>query len=325
VRCRSRATNVAALRKSFVTRRAAPAVVISGLKRLPEWIRRFQSTLRDLARRDLAPAANAIEPTSVTDRSSYLDLCAAASSDPSVFENFRRHPVYVDALEHVTYEQGREYINAIRRIRPDLLKKWVDAARGNDAYGSPVTFDYPGFGQLSPVTLRYLKVLADLETIFGDLTNRDIVEIGVGYGGQCRLIVERWAIRSYTLIDLGSPLDLARTYLSQFGLGQPGGPVRFRSSGDETTQESDVLISNYAFSELARSEQERYADLMIKNARGGYMTCNFVSATRGINSMNRDELQALRAGARWMPEEPLTYVGNAILVWGSADKPATPS
>ena len=261
-------------------------------------------------------AAAETDRTSITDQQDYLEFCSVAASDAAEFEAFRRSPVYVDALEHVTYQQGMAYAEVIRRDNPQLLGSWLETARANDLYGSPVTFDYPGLGRVSPVTLRYLKVLSDLEKHFGDLTDKDIIEIGVGYGGQCRLIVSRWPVRSYTLVDLEPALALASSYLSRFGLDSPKGVVRMRSDEDADLQASDLCISNYAFSELARRVQERYADAIVGHARAGYLTCNFVSDEWGIKSMDPEELRALHRGARWLREEPLTHPRNAILVWG---------
>jgi hypothetical protein len=46
--------------------------------------------------------------SSVTDRVSYVDFCALAAADDHVFESFRREPVYVNMLEHVTEDQGAD-------------------------------------------------------------------------------------------------------------------------------------------------------------------------------------------------------------------------
>lgn len=261
-------------------------------------------------------------PTSITDLPDYLAFCRAATSDPEVFATFRRQPVYVAALEHVTYEQGQACIDVIRRDNPELLLAPLDAARANDRVGSPTVFDYESLGQISPVTLRYLKIMSDLERCFGDLSGKDIIEIGVGYGGQCRVILSRWNVRSYTLVDLEPALALARAYLERFHLTGADGPVRFRPSGDQMEQASDLCISNYAFSELAQPVQEQYVKSILSRAGAGYLVCNFVSKDWSITSMDRDELAGLHRDALWLPEEPLTHPSNAVLVWGMKDRPA---
>ena len=66
---------------------------------------------------------------------------------------------------------------------------------------------------VSPTTLRYLKVANDLETLFSSLDGLRICEIGVGYGGQCRVLDAMFAVKSYTLVDLRPVLELASVSL----------------------------------------------------------------------------------------------------------------
>ena len=257
--------------------------------------------------------------TSITDQERYLDICTLAASDPSVFARFRRETAYLEVLDHVTESEGADYLKVLRRESSDLLREHLGVFRANDLYGSPNTYHYPEIGYLSPTTLRYIKVLSELERHFGDLTGKRIVEIGVGYGGQCRLIASYWRVRSYTLIDLDPALDLARVYLGKFVKSDPAilDPLEFLNPDAEFEGPYDLCISNYAFTELSRKVQERYVDGVIRCSRSGYMTCNFISQGFGINSMSPEELITLHSGSEWLPEEPLTHPDNRILVWGT--------
>jgi hypothetical protein len=156
-------------------------------------------------------------------------------------------------------------------------------------------------------------VLSDLERLFGDLSGKRIVEIGVGYGGQARLVLEQWAVQSYTLVELEPVLRLARRYLTSSGTYRS---LIFLPPALVATADYDLCLSNYAFSELTRDVQDLYARSLVTSASRGYLTCNFISGVHGIDSWSRDELSQLHAGAHWLPEEPLTFEGNAILVWG---------
>ena len=84
----------------------------------------------------------------------------------------------------------------------------MDAFKSNDKYGSPFVFDYPGVENISPTTLRYIKVLSDLKKHFGPLDGMNICEIGVGYGGQCRIINSMYRPSTYTLVDIRPALRL---------------------------------------------------------------------------------------------------------------------
>jgi hypothetical protein len=253
--------------------------------------------------------------SSLSDRRDYRSFCEQAAADDSAFATFRREPVYVEILEHVTRDQGAAYIDVILRDNPDLLTDSPGWYHANDTLGSPRLYEYETTGPVSPVTLRYLKVLSDLRRLFDDLSNLDIVEIGVGYGSQCRLVTQYWPVSSYTLIDIPPALNLARRYLTTLGTDAP---LRFESPDAIQAQPYDLCISNYAFSELARPVQQAYADSVVSSSERGYMTCNFISEIYKLESMSRSDLLSLHAGTRWIEEEPMTNPKNAILVWGAS-------
>lgn len=283
--------------------------------RLGGSLTRAQRTLGETTARLRRTAPRTLR-TSITDEGAYLALCTRAAADATIFDGFRREPVYVQTLEHVTEQQGAEYLRVIQRDSPHLLTEFLDLCRTNDRFGSPTTYEYPGIGVISPVTLRYLKVVSDLERHFGDLTDKRVIEIGVGYGGQCSLVAQRWRIDRYVLVDLEPALALARRYLTELGVveGLDFTPPESLLAGDH-----DLCISNYAFSELTRDVQDRYARLAASSSSRGYLTCNFISDLHGLDSWSRDELEHLHTGAHWLPEEPITYQGNQILVWGDGD------
>jgi hypothetical protein len=259
--------------------------------------------------------ATAGRRTSISDARAYRRFCRLAAADPSVFATFRSAKVYREVLEHVDFDQGLKYLEVINRDSPHLLHDWIAEFRRNDVFGSPKTFEYPATGAISPTTLRYIKVLSDLERLFGDLSRWRVAEIGVGYAGQCRLIKAYWDVDSYALIDLEPTLELARTYLEHFGRDALQGTT-FHPEGRGMEDIYDLCISNYAFTELARPVQQAYIATVVGKSRAGYMTCNFISEDWGIESMTADELLALHPAARWLPEEPKTHRANRILVWG---------
>jgi len=50
--------------------------------------------------------------------------------------------------------------------------------------------------------------------LFGLLDDAKIVEIGGGYGGQCKIIYDCFEPISYLMIDLGELLKLQEKYLN---------------------------------------------------------------------------------------------------------------
>ena len=110
----------------------------------------------------------------------YETFCKNVSSDDEAFKTFKSNPDLVYMLEHVTYEQGLGYLEEIKRQQPQLLNH-IECFATNDSLGTPKMFWYGEINMnISPTTLRYVKVLADLISHFGSLSMLDIVEIGIG-------------------------------------------------------------------------------------------------------------------------------------------------
>lgn len=241
------------------------------------------------------------------DYSAYLNVCREAVTNEEVFKDFKRHPDYTPILEHVSFLQGMEYLLEIERGFPYLLnhiKKFVT----NDHIGNPRTYHTKEIEiNISPTTLRYIKVLADLMNLFGRLDTMNIVEIGVGYGGQCKIINDITEFGSYTLVDLPEVLALANKFLDRQGVKN----VILKNPSDDMGA-YDLCISNYAFTEIGRAYQNIYAEKIIKHSSRGYITCNFLGQG---GRMNKDEIFALRPGGRFLPEKPLTAEGNIIYTW----------
>jgi hypothetical protein len=114
----------------------------------------------------------------------YTETCRLAASDNKYFDTFKSNPSYNIILEHVTYEQGLSYLYEIEKT--DVIMSQIDRFKENDILGGTKLYDYSyrDVGLISPSTLRYVKVLCDLYSLFSNLDNFNICEIGGGYGGQ---------------------------------------------------------------------------------------------------------------------------------------------
>jgi hypothetical protein len=250
--------------------------------------------------------------TSITDHDAYTSFCARAASDDRVFARFKREPVYREVLEHVTCERGAGYLERLASDSPELVELF-DRFRANDRLGSPQTCAYGQYGRFSPTTLRYVKVLSDLQRLFGRLDGMRIVEIGCGYGGQCFVVHAAASPAAYTLVDLAECSSLQQKYLERLGVSGARF-VRADELADEAA-EYDLAISNYAFSELRRDVQEQYLERILQHTPRGYVTCNWISPPE-FRSFSREELLEAIPGATFLPELPRTAEANAILVWG---------
>lgn len=240
----------------------------------------------------------------------YLDVCQIASISENVFNGFKRNPNYTWVLEHVSHSQGADYYNQIKEAGGVVFDN-LKIFEKNDALGNPYQFEYGG-AVLSPTTMRYIKVLSDLVCLFGGLDYLNIVEIGVGYGGQCKLINDLFKPSSYTLVDLPEVLSLSDKYLSKCNV-----PHTLRNATDASIIKYDLCISNYAFTEISREYQDFYADYIIKYSDSGYITCNFFGQRGGDGAMSKEDIFSLKSNYTLLPEKPLTAPQNIIYTWSS--------
>ena len=183
----------------------------------------------------------------------------------------------------------------------------------NDSIGDPHTVIYDDLGTISPTTLRYTKVLADLSFLFGPLDGMRICEIGVGYGGQCRLISALHKVELYRLVDLPSVLSLSKRYLEHFNINPS---VEFTRPDELVPEHYDLVISNYAFSELRREVQNFYLANILRHSNRGYMTCNQITP-ESFGSLSPGEISEAIKSSTIIPELPQTPPKNCLVVWGT--------
>ena len=217
-------------------------------------------------------------------------------------------------LDHVSLEQGRAYLSYIAGSYPQLLSaEKIKIVKEIDSLGNPLSFSFPRYGNFSPTILRYIKVLGDLENYFGDIREFVIAEIGVGFGGQSLILNRLAGVDSYVLYDLPPVMNLASRFISENAENFP--IVKIDGRGPRC-ERADLLISNYAFSELSREIQVSYIENVILKANRGYITWNSLSF-RQLDGFSVAELLRLIPGADVRPEYPLTSPDNLIIVWGN--------
>jgi putative sugar O-methyltransferase len=252
---------------------------------------------------------------SVSDSGEWVPLVAKAARDFSVFSKFKSDPIYRKVLEHVTPEQGEKYLAIIEHQSPEFLEQFY-RFKINDLIGTPIMHSYPGIGLISPTTLRYIKVASDLQKYFGFDIGKKIVEIGVGYGGQCLVNDQVFKVKEHHLYDLPPVLNLVERYLEAHVLNCAYmSSTLNQNSGDERY---DLAISNYAFSELPSRVQSKYIEKILVNASKGYLTMNSGLETSAFTTdkLSIDELRRKLPPFEIFDEQPLTYPHNYIIVWG---------
>ena len=144
-------------------------------------------------------------------------------------------------------------------------------------------------GMISPSTLRYIKVLADIKNNFETADQLDICEIGIGYGGQCRIINAYFKPATYCLVDIQPALALTKRFLDNYILHST---LTYKTMNELGQRDYDLVLSNYAFTELPRTIQDIYLNKVILNSKRGYITYNEITPNE-FDSYKSGELVAM--------------------------------
>ncbi len=230
------------------------------------------------------------------------------------FDNFKQDASYQMVLEHVSEQEGEDYLKIVSARDDGLLEKALSTVLQSDAIGNPTKYRYEGYDiPLSPTTIRYLKVASDLKALFGENLG-NVVEIGCGYGGQAYVNDQLLEVELATLFDLPVVNKLIERYLDALLLD---GAYKTQVINQAQPKDFDLVISNYAFSELPAILQDAYIKKILSRSARGYLTMN--SGLSGARSAGKLSLAAL---SEKLPpfevykEEPLTAPYNYLIVWG---------
>ena len=251
-----------------------------------------------------------------SDNGIYPELALKAANDPNTFSVFRRCRRYTEILEHVSAEQGESYLNIITDEYGWSPKEVLDAIAPLQQIGQPVLKKIRGLPEsISTTALRYLKVALDIKASRGSKLGH-VVEIGCGYGGQAVILDRVAEIKSYTFIDLWQVNALIQRFIEASPLSCNYNLSTLRQGG-RSRESWDLVISNYAFSELPNALQQSYLTKIIKRSNHGYMTMNsgMDGYFGGMQHMSIKELQNALPNSSIQEERPLTYSKNYILTW----------
>ena len=204
----------------------------------------------------------------------YLKVCEESSKNQEKFNNFKQEPLYKPILEHISKEESDLFISEMKNVH-SITEDELSLFKENDIYGNPEIQKYGFFGEISPSTIRHIKNTLDIRDYFGnDIKN--IVEIGGGYGGLCKTMQVLFDFDNYILIDLPEVNMLSKKYLSNFEI-LLNKVDQYSPDQISSIENTDLVISNYAFSECDMKLQKFYYDKIIANAKCFYMVYNNIA------------------------------------------------
>jgi hypothetical protein len=242
--------------------------------------------------------------------SKYIECIDKAIAHETLFNQFRSNLDYTWVVETVNKPNGLVCLNEVQKNTPELLTHLPKFCT-SEKQGGPEVCYYEDFDiYISPTTCRYIKILSDMVMRFGSLDGLDIVEVGGGYGGQCKIIHDMFKPKSYTIVDINSALRLAVKFLERFKV-----KIIPRAVTDDTIVPYDLFISNYAFTEFDKPYQHFYDKHILQPSRMGYMICNFIGQ-RTEPAYSITDIIKLKADGKAFPEVPNSGK-NIVYVWGT--------
>jgi hypothetical protein len=213
----------------------------------------------------------------------YVRAAEEASQNEELFNGFKQNPEYTIVLEHLHFDQGKQYLDHAKDLL-HLSDEEIQAfCRENDKYGSPTLFDYFPTGSCSANSLRYIFqshiILHYIKSL--NLHTVSIVEIGCGYGGLL-LALSFYAskygiqIQKYQCIDIDGILSLQKKYLSKHTVHFPVTFHDAMSFGQDIQENNLFLISNYCFSEIPYAFQFSYLQHLFPKCSHGFIAWNMI-------------------------------------------------
>ena len=276
-------------------------------------LRIWNLLLREVGFKKVFSTDSTVSDSESTDYSSFVKL---VSTNDRSFKTFRRNFYYRQILEHVNYQLGLKYFNLLsEQSKRTLIKNREIVALSK--IGAPRRYFFPKLGLISPTVIRYQYVSQELKRLFGDSFGTSVVEIGVGFGGQLVVLARNFRIISYAIFDLPQVINL--THKVVVASGESEKIIKDCDINEPFIENCELVISNYAFSELPKEIQSGYIEGVLKNARRGYLIMNsgrtdFSGRSSGKYSL--DELRLLLPKFEVLPESPLTGPDNYVIVWG---------
>lgn len=241
----------------------------------------------------------------------FFGVCSEVVNNEESFKTFKTNPTFCTIIGNDIRSKSISDLlfNKLMFNEFKLLDN-IDKFKTNDKYGSPYLYEYPNIGNISPGTLYFIDILRQIIHHFGDIENFNIVEIGSGYGGQSKIILDQ-GVKSYTCIDVIEPLMLCKKYLSFFDYDN----VQFKEWTNITPSNYDLVISNWCLSEFNEEGIDYYIENVVKHCKYGFFLMN-VWDVNGRQKYIIDKLKETFDIIDIFPEEPKTHNNDNFLIIG---------
>ena len=213
-------------------------------------------------------SADPVDNEGVHYGNNFFNFCYKACHDENIFKEFKRHPQFTSIVGSDI--RGKHYVEGwLSTITNPSIKKLLPLFASGDSIGSPDLYEVEQVGFISPGTIYHASILNDIIDKIGDISNFKVVEIGPGYGGQAKVLLD-YGVKHCTLIDVKNVNELQKKYLT--GLNYSN--VDFWSNKNIKQDQWDLVISNWCLSEFDKQGIDFYIQEVIQNCKFGYFLMN---------------------------------------------------
>jgi hypothetical protein len=229
----------------------------------------------------------------------YVDVVQSQLELPPEEWTFKSHPDYCRVTENVTFQQGCGFIDRLKleygHFFHENNKLLLELCKKNDAVGKAKLQDFHAIGKISPTNLRYIYHAVKILEYLKQLGKRkpQIIEIGGGYGGLAYWLHALSGpmyvnIESYAIFDLPPVAQLQKAFCLAMG-------IKIDTPSLETFRPPEdvpyFLVSNFAFSELDVSLQERYNQIVFPYVEHGFMLWNITPfETHKVSKLKTEQI-----------------------------------
>lgn len=229
--------------------------------------------------------------------SNYINYIQSINKDNIFHIPFKSSSQYNAILEHVSIEQGNQYLSLIENefhyISHENINNFVKI---NDKLGFPNTYNFKFKNgdnlNSSPTTLRYIYHSLLILQYFKNTNLLSMVEIGCGYGGLFIAIcyfskLLNINIENYYIIDFPEVCTLIDNYLK---LNSEIINIKYslhncNEYGINIAEENLFLISNYCFTEISEEHRNNYISKAFNKIKNGFILWQTVFSL-GIDKLN---------------------------------------
>lgn len=199
----------------------------------------------------------------------FLQECSNIVNDDALFSNFKQNNKFHAVIGNDRLRKNISDVLYKNIENVDDIIRNIEKYKTNDIHGNPVLYDYPKTGKISPGTLYFLNILQSLKKYFNDINDFNIVEIGGGYGGQAKIILD-YGVTSYHVIDVPPALQLCKKYLSKYDYNN----IFYYEDNNIPLNSYDLVISNWALSEFDEEGISSYVENVVQHCDRGYFLMN---------------------------------------------------